>query len=151
MILVECGKAVLCNMCFARSPPCLRHGQMVKWLKTCPGGSSSQASKEAAFWIGGPDPTHCILSAPAGSEQEEGFVWCSKCGSWDSRRYRALRQPCLGKPTGAAQTALLRCIANGKGPPGFLGPDSVAVKAKSQQQLQELCIIGLDSESGEDE
>ena len=62
-----------------------------------------------------------------------------------------LRQQCLGKPTGAAHTALLRSIDNGKGPLGCLGPDSVAVKAKSQQQLQELCIIGLDSESGEDD
>ena len=32
--LVECGRSVLCKMCFARSPPSLRHGLMVKWLKT---------------------------------------------------------------------------------------------------------------------
>ncbi len=50
--------------------------------------------------------SHCL-------RRSSGVVWCIRCGCYMTRRPRALRNPCAGKPASAAAANVLRRLKGG--------------------------------------
>ena len=91
------GGGMHCCICLSRAAPA--KVQQLKWLQE---GCRTSLNK--------PHLSHKLST-------RGHVVWCSDCGYWSSSRYRALGEPCPGRPQSGLQAMCLRQVKQGLPPP----------------------------------
>ena len=89
---------------------------------------------------GGPHRSHHLCA------DEAGCVWCQRCGTWSTSRYRSLLRACGGQPKTGLQRLALRRFAAGQGPPGA---EDKGVGRRRPAPADELFVVGLDGSDSE--
>ena len=124
------SRALHCLVCLSRSS--VEKRKQLEWLKMA-------CSCDLAAQLHGTKPhfTHALQQ-----REEDGLVWCLKCGCWAGRQYRALAKGCDEHPKSGLQQLALRRLSQGLNPPGI---DFVQADLLPAAKLAtELFVEGLD-------
>ena len=115
LITIKSG-GLHCKNCLARSAPSAR--AKIKFMTTPCG------HKDLTM----PDQSHHLCS-------KSHVIWCTKCGAWSGRNYRALTRTCVGAPWSSTQKKALKLFAAGHMP-----EEAKSFEAKTSSD--ELEIVG---------